>query len=273
MKKFFVIALCALSLVACKKAEPFVASATYEANVFLSIQKSHDILAGGVPSARGYFENLVAEIDGQKFGATSFSAEDYDSIEAAYQKTDIMASELIATNKAKAEEIINSINATIAKTDLGSGDYTLKFTYFFGRDGKELDSFQEEIVYNGGTRMASDNVEFTLAGKECAAAEKVKFDGVEDGYTLKATGAPIVCLPDGTYADEATYGKIATVGNITASAEGDHYVIELGLNADSAHIAAIKKNAGDWHLLIPTNVAGEFDFIIYVPLKIVNSGI
>lgn len=273
MKKIFVVALCALTLAACKKADPFEVSATYEATVYLSIQKANELVGAGAPSAREYFDELVSKINRQKFGNTSFSAEDYTSMEAAYQKTDVMASELIASNRAKADEIINSINETITKTDVGGGDFSLRYTYAFGREGKDLDSYDQDIVYNGGTRMASAKVELTLMGKECASSEKVKFDGIEDGHSLKVTGAPKICLPDGTYVGESTVGNMVTVGDITASSEGDHYLIDLGLFADSAHIAAIKKNAGEWHILIPTSVDGANDIIIYLPVKIVDSGI
>lgn len=273
MKRIAIAVLCALALMSCKK-ENFKVSSEYKAYTFLSRGSVSGIVDSSLPSSEDYFDKKIEELDGIQFFAQTFDGEDPQSTENAYQQADNKAAGCISDVRAKAMEKYNEILNTIQKTDIGGGNIECTFTYAFERTGKSLDSFEQEITYEGGLRFKSDEVVLDLLGSVFAAQETVKIPGIDPDCSLTCAGDIKLCLPDNTFADESTYGKMVSVKEFKVLEDLDgkkYHAAKINLAVDEAHMAKVKSNPGDWHALVPaTTSLGDTsgDIVVYIPIKI-----
>ena len=274
MKKSPFIALCVLALFSCQKSEPLKVTAQYTAKTFVSCEVyTTPPSSAKIVYAADYFDQQVKDLDEWVVASVSFSAEDEESEQYAYNKADAQASQLITENKSKVMEKLNAIKDDLDNKDLGAGEYVLKLDYGYYREGKTLDEFSEKISYNGGTRMLTEEIEFELAGKTSVADIPAKSTALEPGLKIEYLSGARVCLPDGTYIDSATYGNMLNKIEISEDESQEYYIVRLSLVADEAHMANIKKAAGNWHVIVPVKVDDEIDIVFYVPLKVTDSGI
>lgn len=272
MKRIAISILCALTLVSCEK-DNFTVSPEFKAYTFLSSSSFFGQIDPSLPTAEEYFDEQIKQLDGVSFFAQVFGGEDSQSEEYAYQQADAKAAEYAPELKEKAMEKYNEIINTIKKTDIGGGNIKCKFAYSFERPGKTIDSFEKEITYDGGNRTKSSAVEVDLFGSGYTALERIKITSFDSECTVTCAGDVKLCLPDNTYADESTYGKIITVNEIESVEYGDeeYHMATVSIVVDENHMANVKSKAGDWHALVPVTVSmGDIqdDYIIYIPIII-----
>lgn len=272
MKRIAISILCALTLVSCEK-NNFTVSPEFKAYTFLSRSSFLGKIDPSLPSAEEYFDEQIKQLDGVSFFAQVFGGEDSQSEEYAFQQADAKAAEYAPELKGKAMEKYNEIINTIKKTDIGGGNIKCKFAYSFERPGKSIDSFEKEITYNGGNRTKSSAVEVDLLGSGYTALERIKITGFDSECTVTCAGDVKLCLPDNTYADESTYGKMITVNEIKSVEYGGekHHMATVSIVVDENHMANVKSKAGDWHALVPVTVSMgniQVDCIIHIPIII-----
>lgn len=272
MKRIAIAVLCALALVSCKK-NNFTVSSEYRAYMFLSEDSFSGIVGDDIPAAKDYFDEQIKQFNGVPFFAQTFSGEDSQSEEYAYQQADIKAVEYVAGLREKAMEKYDEILNTIQKTDIGGGKIKCTFTYSFERPGRPIDYFDKEITYDGGNRIKSDEVMLALFGSAVVAQQNVRIPGFDPECTVTCAGGVKLCLPDNTYADESTYGQMVIVNEIKLIEDGDEkcHVADMSIVVDEAHMANVKSKIGTWHALVPVvaSIDGEqMDFIVYIPINI-----
>lgn len=272
MKRIAISILCALTLVSCEK-NIFTVSPEFKAYTFLSRSSFFGQIDPSLPTAEEYFDEQIKQLDGVSFFAQVFGGEDSQSEEYAYQQADAKAAEYAPELKEKAMEKYNEIINTIKKTDIGGGNIKCKFAYSFERPGKSIDSFEKEITYGGGNRTKSSAVEVDLFGSGYTALERIKITSFDSECTVTCAGDVKLCLPDNTYADESTYGKMITVDEIKSVEYGDeeYHMATVSIVVDENHMANVKSKAGDWHALVPVTVSMgdiQVDYIIYIPIII-----
>lgn len=210
------------------------------------------------------------------FYTQKFSGEDRKSETYAYMQADLLAAEHINENRDKAMSIYDEIDKTIKTKDLGSGNFECTFSYSFERTATPLDSFTKPVTYNGGFRAKAENAEFPLSGTSTTFTLNVKVPTLSTEYPATLGNNARMCLPDGTYADESTYGTMIKVNKIEVIEDGEsgsYFSLNFTLNADESHMAKIKSNAGNWHALVPVTLDDSQDkteFIIYIPIKVTD---
>lgn len=272
MKRIAISILCALTLVSCEK-DNFTVSPEFKAYTFLSSSSFFGHIDPSLPTAEEYFDEQIKQLDGVSFFAQVFGGEDSQSEEYAYQQADAKAAEYAPELKEKAMEKYSEIINTIQKTDIGGGNIKCKFAYSFERPGKSIDSFEKEITYDGGNRTKSSAVEVDLFGSGYSALERIKITSFDSECTVTCAGDVKLCLPDNTYADESTYGKMITVDEIKSVEYGgeEYHMATVSIVVDENHMANVRSKAGDWHALVPVTVSmGDIqaDYIIYIPIII-----
>lgn len=274
MKKIVICAAIALALTSCYKGAQTV-NAEYYAKTYLSF-RSRIVTDSGLPLADDFFEEQVRLLDNVTFFSQRISASDRESQEYAYQQADMQAVEYMNDNLDKALEKYNTLMETLEKKDVGAGDYQYEFSYYYGRDGRGIDSFKKDVSYYGGIRLKSEKQTFPLAGDHCSANIPVKFTLEDPGAPIIFRGTAKMCLPDGTYTDEKNFGNMLTVNDIAFSEEDQCYYVNITLKADAAYMSKIKSNEGNWHALIyvfmQTEDGTNPNFIIYVPISVESTG-